>query len=122
MKKWMAQYYHERPDVSKLQQQVGRFMEAFDRQVKEEKANLETKEIDEDGFELVKRKSRKLRGSVLPISNARPKKKKKAPVLNFYKNQKREQQQKKLALLRQKFEEDKERIAEMRKQRKFKPY
>ncbi|GAB5354246.1 hypothetical protein AAMO2058_000103100 [Amorphochlora amoebiformis] len=121
MKRWLLDYKRERPDVSKLQIQVDRFMEAFDKRVREEKNNLGVKEVDEDGFELVKRKSRKLRGSTSQ-PGIRKKRLKKEPVVNFYKAQKRAQQQEKLALLRKKFEEDRAKIAEMRKGRKFKPY
>uniref|UniRef100_A0A7S3YGB1 Ribosomal RNA-processing protein 7 C-terminal domain-containing protein n=1 Tax=Lotharella globosa TaxID=91324 RepID=A0A7S3YGB1_9EUKA len=122
IKKYLMEYKRERPDTEKLQMQVDRFMEAFDVRAKEEKGNLEVKEVDEDGFELVKRKSRKMRGSVAPKITEIKQKKRKEPVVNFYRDQKRLQQAKKLALLRQKFEEDRQRIAEMRQNRKFKPY
>uniref|UniRef100_A0A7S2TVQ5 RRM domain-containing protein n=1 Tax=Lotharella oceanica TaxID=641309 RepID=A0A7S2TVQ5_9EUKA len=122
MKKYLMEYKRERPDTEKLQIQVDRFMEAFDVRAKEEKENLDVKEVDEDGFELVKRKSRKMRGSVAPKITEIKQKKRKEPVVNFYRDQKRLQQAKKLALLRKKFEEDRQRIAEMRQNRKFKPY
>ena len=42
--------------------------------------------------------------------------------LNFYRFQIREEKVKKLDVLRKKFEEDKEKIAAMKAQRKFKPF
>jgi len=92
IKKYLMEYKRERPDTEKLQMQVDRFMEAFDVRAKEEKGNLEVKEVDEDGFELVKRKSRKMRGSVAPKITEIKQKKRKEPVVNFYRDQKRLQQ------------------------------
>lgn len=113
MTKWLIEYKRERPDVEKLRAQVwqnyslriilefaitntyrkvDKFMEVFDERVKEEKEDLGKKEVDEEGFELVKRKSRRLRGSLSNPGELRPKKKKKLPLINFYKSQKRQQQ------------------------------
>ena len=50
------------------------------------------------------------------------KKKKKTELVNFYSWQLRETQREEIARLREKYEEDKQRVADMRAKRKFKPY
>jgi ribosomal RNA-processing protein 7 len=51
-----------------------------------------------------------------------PQKKKKKELVNLYPWQQRETQRQQIAELRQKFEEDKRRVAEMKARRKFKPF
>lgn len=55
--------------------------------------------------------------------NRRPKKKKKKPqLLMLYAFQQRESQRERIAELRRKFQEDQQRVAAMRAERKFKPF
>ena len=60
--------------------------------------------------------------SVSQDSKAPQKKKKKKELVNLYPWQQRETQRQQIAELRQKFEEDKRRVAEMKARRKFKPF
>ena len=49
-------------------------------------------------------------------------KKKGRELVNFYQFQQREGQREAIAVLRKKFQKDKERVAELRAQRRFKPF
>ena len=50
------------------------------------------------------------------------KKRKRKELVNFYSWQLRESQREEIARLRQRFEEDKQRVAQLRAARKFRPY
>ena len=115
-------------DPVELQLEVDTIMADFELG---EKAAIEERErklleADADGFMMVKpRKKRKRveatssrRGSGGP----RTRKKKTYELKNFYSHQKREEKREKLYELRQKFEEDKEKVAAMKEARKFKPF
>ncbi|KAK7939357.1 hypothetical protein WMY93_002683 [Mugilogobius chulae] len=111
---------------------VNSFMEDYDKR-KEEEAEQQRKEEeqqqeDEDGWVKVTRghKGAKARPHS-ETANQRTlakemKKKKKKELMNFYTWQHRNTQKEHIAELRKKFEEDKQRIALLRAQRKFKPY
>ncbi|XP_042361534.1 ribosomal RNA-processing protein 7 homolog A [Plectropomus leopardus] len=130
--KWIQQYTDSFIHPDKLQQIVDSFMEDYDKR-KEEEAERQRKEAeqqqeDEEGWVKVTRgpKGTKAR----PHSEAANKrtlhkemrKKKRKELMNFYTWQHRNTQKEHIAELRKKFEEDKQRIALLRAQRKFKPY
>ncbi|XP_049925959.1 ribosomal RNA-processing protein 7 homolog A [Epinephelus moara] len=130
--KWIQQYTSSFIQTDKLQQIVNSFMEDYDKR-KEEEAERQRKEAeqqqeDEEGWVKVTRgpKGTKAR----PHSEAANKrtlqkemrKKKRKELMNFYTWQHRNTQKEHIAELRKKFEEDKQRIALLRAQRKFKPY
>ncbi|XP_012735090.2 ribosomal RNA-processing protein 7 homolog A [Fundulus heteroclitus] len=132
VQKWIQQYSKSfiRPD--KLQLTVDSFMQDYDKR-KEEEAERQRQEVekqqeDEEGWVKVTRghKGAKAR----PHSEAANKrtlqrekrKKSRKELMNFYTWQHRNTQKEHIAELRKKFEEDKQRIALMRAQRKFKPY
>jgi len=124
LNKWMELYKKVRPDPKALQFQVDRFMEAFDQRTEmQKKAAKGAPAVDEDGFTLVtyknKKGKRKLRtnDSEVAKSEAAKKKKKKDPVVNFYKFQERNQKMERLAQLRRKFEEDKQLLAQIKERR-----
>lgn len=125
--KWLARYHAVRPKSDTLQQQVDRFMEAFDQRTASEKAARHGgPTVDEDGWTVV-RTSGKRRRLLLPKGVEEggiggKKKKKKGPELNFYKHQQIQKKRDALADLRRKFEEDKRRLAQQTGARKFKPF
>lgn len=89
----------------------------YDRRREEEKQmKKRLTEPDEEGWITVVRK-RPLRPHTLP-----QRKRKKKELLNFYRFQQRETQRQQIAQLRKQFEEDKQRVAEMKTHRKFKPF
>ncbi|KAF1379166.1 hypothetical protein PFLUV_G00173250 [Perca fluviatilis] len=132
VQKWIQQYTESFINPDKLQHIVDSFMEDYDKR-KEEEAERQRKEAeqqqeDEEGWVKVTRGSKGTKGR--PHSEAanertlqkEMRKKKRKELLNFYTWQHRNTQKEHIADLRKKFEEDKQRIALLRAQRKFKPY
>ncbi|XP_041813243.1 ribosomal RNA-processing protein 7 homolog A [Chelmon rostratus] len=132
VQKWIQTYKESFIQPDKLQEIVDTFMEDYDKR-REEEAERQRKEAeqqqeDEEGWVKVTRgpKGTKAR----PHSEAANKrtlqkemrKKKRKELMNFYTWQHRNTQKEHIAELRKKFEEDKQRIALLRAQRKFRPY
>ncbi|KAI8084333.1 ribosomal RNA-processing protein 7-domain-containing protein [Gilbertella persicaria] len=129
--RYLLAYQLSRPNAHDLQKQVDSFMMKFKAdEYKKEREKLERmNQMDEDGFTVVVRhkKAKTTDGStnIAAISaeaaeQYQPKKKKE--LLNFYRFQMREQKQNELVELRKRFEEDKAKIAQLKQNRKFKPY
>lgn len=116
--------------MSQLQLQVDKFMEGFDARSAAEKAEARKgAQTDADGWTLVKGTSRGQKRQLLAVeeetarAQERAAKKLKAnTAVHFYKHQEREQKKERLIQLREKFEQDKLKIAQMKQERKFKPY
>ncbi|XP_054464087.1 ribosomal RNA-processing protein 7 homolog A [Anoplopoma fimbria] len=132
VQKWIHQYTDSFILPDKLQQIVDSFMDGYDTR-KEEEADRQKKEIeqqqeDEEGWVKVTKGPKGTKGR--PHSEAANKrtlqkeirKKKRKELMNFYTWQHRNTQKEHIAELRKKFEEDKQRIALLRAQRKFRPY
>lgn len=115
-------------DWSHFQKDIDDYMIAYDATKAAEVEKLkEMGEEDEEGWVTVTSKSKK--GAKKRGNNnsdkARAKSKaaaKNKELLNFYKFQKTEKKEDLIQNLREKFEEDKKRVASMRAERKFKPY
>ncbi|XP_063796465.1 ribosomal RNA-processing protein 7 homolog A isoform X2 [Pseudophryne corroboree] len=127
--KWIEDYKESLIDVVDLQAEIDQYMQEFDKRVaqKEEKEKEEEGMPDEDGWVTVTRKGRRpglARTEMVNLRLAEKEKKKRAQkeLLNFYAWQHRNSKKEHLAELRKKFEEDKQKIALMRAQRKFRPY
>ncbi|KAM3915754.1 ribosomal RNA-processing protein 7 homolog A [Leptodactylus fuscus] len=127
--KWIEDYEKSFTDVAALQAEIDQFMEEYDKKVatKEDKAKEEEGVPDEDGWITVTRKGRRpgvARTEAVNVRLLEKEKKKRAQkeLLNFYAWQHRNKKKEHLAELRKKFEEDKQKIALMRAQRKFRPY
>ncbi|KAM7372362.1 hypothetical protein PAMP_009536 [Pampus punctatissimus] len=132
VQKWIQQYKESFIQPDKLQIKVDSFMVVYDKRKEEEverqKKEAEQQQEDEEGWVKVTKgpKGTKAR----PHSEAANKrtlhkemmKKKRKELMNFYTWQHRNTQKEHIAELRKKFEEDKQRIALLRAQRKFKPY
>ncbi|CAH1795248.1 unnamed protein product [Owenia fusiformis] len=129
MKKWCQEYKDRTMDIPGLQKEIDLYMEEFDRKQKEEEERLQSQEgvPDEDGWVTVTKfgKNKGIPRTEVQekrITDKERKKRKDKELLNFYSFQMRESKREHLATLRQKFEEDKQRIAMMKASRKFKPY
>lgn len=85
----------------------------------ERRAVLRADGADDDGFITVTHKRKERKETVAPAGK---KKKKDLELKNFYRHQIREEKKDKLLELRQRFEEDKARIAKLKEARKFRPY
>lgn len=132
VQKWIQQYKDSFIQPDRLQKIVDSFMEDYDKR-KEEEAEQRRKEEeqqqeDEEGWVKVTRgpkgaKARPHSEAANQRTMAREmRKKKRKELMNFYTWQHRNTQKEHIAELRKKFEEDKQRIALLRAQRKFKPY
>ncbi|XP_038065255.1 ribosomal RNA-processing protein 7 homolog A-like [Patiria miniata] len=128
-KKWCSQYSTARPDVGDLQKEIDEFMQEHDTSVQEEEEKAKEQEgvPDEEGWITVTRKSAKPAVARTEKNQRRlrakeRKKREKTELLNFYTFQMRESKREHIAELRKKFEEDKQKIAQMKAARKFKPF
>ncbi|XP_065134555.1 ribosomal RNA-processing protein 7 homolog A [Paramisgurnus dabryanus] len=130
--KWIKQYSDSLVSSQTLQQAVDDFMSEFDRLKEEEAERLKTEaeqqQEDEEGWVKVTKGSRGVKARPhSEMANERTLEKEKSKskrkeLLNFYSWQHRNTQREHIAELRKKFEEDKQKIALLRAQRKFKPY
>ncbi|TKS91561.1 Ribosomal RNA-processing protein 7 -like protein A [Collichthys lucidus] len=132
VQKWIQQYQQSFIQPDTLQQMVDSFMVEYDKRKEEvaerQRKEAEQQEEEDEGWVKVTRgpKGTKAR----PHSEAANKralqkeikKKKRKELMNFYTWQHRNTQKEHIAELRKKFEEDKQRIALLRAQRKFRPY
>ncbi|XP_027710131.1 ribosomal RNA-processing protein 7 homolog A [Vombatus ursinus] len=129
IEKWIADYADSLVDPEALRLEVDKFMEEYDKKTAAEDAKAEAEEgvPDEEGWVKVTRKGRRpglprSEAASLRVLEKEKRKKARKELLNFYAWQHRETKMEHLAQLRKKFEEDKQRIALMRAQRKFRPY
>ncbi|CAH2312170.1 ribosomal RNA-processing 7 homolog A [Pelobates cultripes] len=127
--KWIEDYESSLTDITDLQTEIDDFMKEYDKRMEEEEKKAEEEEgvPDEDGWVKVTRKGRRpglARTEAVNLRVMEMEKKKRAQkeLLNFYAWQHRDGKREHLAELRKKFEEDKQKIALMRAQRKFRPY
>uniref|UniRef100_A0A8B9PXJ6 Ribosomal RNA processing 7 homolog A n=1 Tax=Apteryx owenii TaxID=8824 RepID=A0A8B9PXJ6_APTOW len=127
--KWITSYAASVVDREELKAEVDAFMQDYDKQIAEEEAKAVEEEgvPDEEGWVKVTRKGRKpglprTEAANLRVLERERRKRARKELLNFYAWQHRETKREHIAQLRKKFEEDKQRIALMRAQRKFRPY
>ncbi|NXI61112.1 RRP7A protein, partial [Anseranas semipalmata] len=127
--KWIARYADSVVDREELKAEVDAFMQDYDKKIAEEEAKAAKEEgvPDEEGWVKVTRKGRKpglprTEAANLRVLEREKRKRARKELLNFYAWQHRETKREHIAQLRKKFEEDKQRIALMRAQRKFRPY
>ncbi|KAM9204102.1 ribosomal RNA-processing protein 7 homolog A [Mergus octosetaceus] len=127
--KWIARYADSVVDQEELKAEVDTFMQDYDKKVAQEEAKAAQEEgvPDEEGWVKVTRRGRKpglprTEAANLRVLERERRKRARKELLNFYAWQHRETKREHIAQLRKKFEEDKQRIALMRAQRKFRPY
>uniref|UniRef100_UPI00398E896F ribosomal RNA-processing protein 7 homolog A n=1 Tax=Pristiophorus japonicus TaxID=55135 RepID=UPI00398E896F len=129
LQKWIRDYCSSITDPGQLQSDIDQFMQQHDQRVAEVEALAEAEDgvPDEDGWVKVTRKGRRPGIPRTEAGNLRAvqrEKRKRAQreLLNFYSWQHRDTKREHIAELRKKFEEDKQKVALMRAERKFKPY
>jgi Ribosomal RNA-processing protein 7 (RRP7) C-terminal domain len=131
---WLAEYRSSRLPTEDLMVQVEAFMDSFDARQEQAKVDLERRanKPDADGFIEVLSRGGKRSGtteasvkaatlSVDELTEMRDRRQQRVAA-SFYKFQNAREKRDKLAGLRKRFEEDKEKINRMRSQRKFRPY
>jgi len=130
-KRW-AKEYNEKLSVNEeeLKKNINAYMKEYDETVAEEKkANDALLEPDEDGWITVTKTSKKKPSKATKADSLSEKKdkkirkkKKKLVLQNFYSHQIKEEKLSRIKELRNKFEEDKQKIAKMKADRKFRPF
>ncbi|XP_073442796.1 ribosomal RNA-processing protein 7 homolog A [Dendrobates tinctorius] len=125
--KWIEDYEKSFVDVIVLQAEIDKYMQEDDHKVATKEDKEKEGVPDEDGWITVTRKGRRpgiARTEAVNLRLTEKEKRKRAQkeLLNFYAWQLRNKKKEHLAELRKKFEEDKQKIALMRAQRKFRPY
>ncbi|KAI9493131.1 ribosomal RNA-processing protein 7-domain-containing protein [Zychaea mexicana] len=125
-KRYVRQYNMARPDHNKLQQQVNAFMLKFtaSEYEKEREAQERMNKMDEDGFTVVTRVRKGIASAgATTAAPVEPEKKKvMGDLSDFYRFQTRHKKQNELQQLRERFEQDKQKIALQKQARRFKPY
>ena len=126
VEKWIKQYADRYPDKSVIQKEADEYMRKFDEKERIENEGLvDALEPDEEGWVTIPVKKKNSIKKVKEKSiNKKTERKKRIEkeLQNFYLFQQREAKRDKIATLRQQFEDDKKRIAQMQQLRKFKPF
>ncbi|ELU16886.1 hypothetical protein CAPTEDRAFT_220399 [Capitella teleta] len=129
VRKWLINYKTPYVNTAALQKDIDEFMAPFEQKESEEIRQMKEQadQADADGWVTVSKFSRKKTAPRTETQDLKVKKKlkernKEKELLNFYSFQIRETKKNRIDELRMKFEEDKKRIAEMRAERKFRPF
>lgn len=131
LKGWIDAHKSEKPGNTVLQERLDAWMDEYETEEAQRKAEA-LAAMQEDGWTVVQRhKGRKKNASGTGVvvgavaaraAQAIAAKKQTAAHTDFYRFQQREKRRQDLLDLRQKFEEDKKRLAEIKAARKFKPF
>lgn len=126
--KWIEQHNSSIMLSKTIKENIEEFMKSYDQTVKreKEKEKLLEQEDDEGWVTVTKRgkvqsfaRSEKVENKILAKEEINKKRKE---LKNFYTFQIRESKMKHIVALRQKFEEDKKKIAQIKQSRRFKPF
>merc|ERR1719209_1439268 len=132
VKRWSREYNEQWRSDEDVKESIESFMLDFDKKVADGiKADAEMGEPDEDGWVTVTRQDKK-KPAVVKVTKEQEsergrgkknrRKKKKLVLQNFYSHQVKEEKMDRIQELRKKFEEDKQKIAKMKSERKFRPF
>jgi ribosomal RNA-processing protein 7 len=131
VRRWAEDYNAQFVAEERLREGIAAHMQEHDGRVAREKlAQEQLAEPDEDGWVTVAKKPEKRKPDVKKAENREEKgrgkknrrKKKKVELTNFYSHQIKEDKMNNIRALREKFEEDKQKIAKMKQERKFRPF
>ncbi|CAG4963155.1 unnamed protein product [Colias eurytheme] len=126
--KWFNEYNENVVKPKDLKESIEKFMQKYDEKVKKElDEEKKLEQEDEDGWVTVTKRGKvqsfarteKVENKIMAKEE---KSKKKKELKNFYTFQIRESKMKHIVSLRQKFEEDKRKIAQIKQSRRFKPF
>ncbi|CAG4946311.1 unnamed protein product [Parnassius apollo] len=126
--KWIEQHNNSIQLPKTLKESVEVFMKSYDEKMKKaEEKEKQLEEEDDEGWVTVTKRGKvqsfarteKVESKIMAKEE---KNKKKKELKNFYTFQIRESKMKHIVALRQKFEEDKRKIAQIKQSRRFKPF
>jgi len=124
LRRWQQEYEAQRPDTKALQSKIDADMQQFDDDQAQSKAlelAMDGKE-DEQGWTYVAKGGKLVTEDAEEATPLPTKHKKDRELKNFYRFQMKEARKEQIAVLRKKFDLDKLRVAQMRGDRKFRPY
>ncbi|KAG6456823.1 hypothetical protein O3G_MSEX009994 [Manduca sexta] len=128
IQKWIEQHNNAVQPPKVLKENIENFMKEFDTKMAEaERKEKQLEQEDDEGWVTVTKRGKvqsfarteKVENKILEKEE---KKKKRKELKNFYTFQIRESKMKHIVALRQKFEEDKKKIAQIKQTRRFKPF
>lgn len=129
LKKWINDYNNSVLQCKTLKENIEKFMKQHDKETKEKEIKeKKLEEEDEEGWVTVTRRgkvenfARTDKVSNKIMGKEQKALKEKLQLKNFYTFQIRESKMKHIVALRQKFEEDKKKIAQIKQSRRFKPF
>lgn len=124
---YLARHHSKFPEEFELQEKVDEYMELFAEQEERdaEEAARAAEEVDEDGFRLVVYKNRKRLSDMAGPQSAVPEPKRKKKTLeksDFYRFQLRENRKQEMSDLLKRYQEDKEKVEELKRRRMYRPF
>lgn len=128
LKKWVEEYNNSIELTKALKERIETFMKEYDKKTAiEEKKEKALEQEDSEGWVTVTKRGKvqsfarteKVENKIMAKEDRNKKRKE---LKNFYTFQIRESKMKHIVALRQKFEEDKKKIAQIKQSRRFKPF
>lgn len=124
--KWMIEYTSQIPNEKDLEAEVNKYMNVFEEDEMKEKEDEKRVETDDDGWTIVKKSGKNAgfqqkESIISKIEDKVASRKSKKELANFYTFQIRESKQRHIVSMRKRFESDKRKVEQMKKDRKFKP-
>uniref|UniRef100_A0A182SM70 RRM domain-containing protein n=1 Tax=Anopheles maculatus TaxID=74869 RepID=A0A182SM70_9DIPT len=126
MDKWTKAYHERIPDPATLQQEIDQYMESYDKKVEEQKAMESSNAVDEDGWVTVSKSNSGVfsqkQGVVKKLEKKLDDDRTTKELKNFYTFQIRESKKNDIISLRKKYDRDLQKMDQIKKAKRFKPY
>jgi len=126
LKSWIEEYNSQIIDASVLEENVKQFMSEFEKkEVRRKEAEKQAGEVDDEGWTTVTSSGKRAGTKRTELTQDKLKAKKRRmekSVMNYTPAQIKETKARQLEELKKKFDEDKQKIALLKQQRKFKPF
>lgn len=124
--KWMNEYTSQIPNEKDLEAEVNKYMDVFEVDELKEREDEKRVETDEDGWTIVKKSGKNAgfqqkESIISKIEDKIASRKSKKELANFYTFQIRDSKQRHIVGMRKRFESDKRKVEQMKRDRKFKP-
>lgn len=123
--KWTKMYLDRIPDPVRMQQEIDRYMASYDRSVEQKKNQNEAEEDDEGWVTVSKTNANtfsQTEATVNKLEEKMGKDRKTKELKNFYTFQLREARKNDIVSLRKKYDRDAQKMAQIKKTKRFKPF